>query len=99
MDAYISREIWLTTANRLRPGATAAGGNGPHPVARCEPERGQVIVKKEGPGIAAQCPGARHAPCVEAFAAKEFGLDNMAMKTAFANIFGLTAGKEPGTFG
>ena len=85
-----------------RPTATKddhGGWNGPYPVIRNEPERGQLVVKAGSREIIVQYPDARHTLYVEALLTREMGMDNTAMRTVLSFIAGLGAGKPALTFG
>ena len=75
-----------------RPTATKddhGGWNGPYPVIRNEPGRGQLVVKTGSREVIVQYPDARHTLYVEALLTREMGMDNTAMRTVLTFIAGL----------
>ena len=85
-----------------RPTATKdehGGWNGPYPVVRNEPERGQVICKAGGREIVVQYPDARLTLYLDVYFTKTMGMDNTAMRTLLTYISNLPAGKAPEVFG
>ena len=85
-----------------RPTATKdehGGWNGPFPVVRNEPDRGQVICTNGSREITVQYPDARHTLFTEVLVTTELGMDNDAMHLIPQYIADLPAGKYPQTFG
>ena len=75
------------------------GWNGPYPVVRNEPERGQVICRAGAREIAVQYPDARLTLFIDIYFTKQLGMDNTAMHTLLTHISNLQAGKPAVTFG
>eukprot|EP00959_Pyramimonas_sp_CCMP1952_P262632 5491738-Pyramimonas_sp.AAC.1 len=84
-----------------RPTATKddwGGWNGPFPVARNDPERGQVS-RVENRDVQVQYGDARHSLYIEALIAREIGSDTTALRTALTFVASLPAGRPAMTFG
>eukprot|EP00959_Pyramimonas_sp_CCMP1952_P002220 45908-Pyramimonas_sp.AAC.1 len=69
------------------------GWNGPFPVVRNDPERGQVIIRVDNRDVQVQYGDARHSLYIEALIAREIGSDNTALRTALTFVAGLSAGR------
>ena len=75
------------------------GWNGPFPVVKNDPDRGQVIVKVGNREVRVQYPDARHILFIEALLVREVGPDSTALRTVLAYISELPAGQPAKTFG
>ena len=67
------------------------GWNGPFPVVKNDPDRGQVIVKVGNREVRVQYPDARHTLFIEALLIREMGSDSTALRTILAYISELPA--------
>ena len=77
----------------------SGGWNGPYPVVRNEPDRGQVVVAHGNREIRVRYPDARLTLYVETLIMKEIGDEHGALDTILHYIETLPAGKTPETFG
>jgi hypothetical protein len=98
------RELYKTgdLIDYHRPTATKdehGGWNGPYPVVRNEPDRGQVVCRTGKTEVNIRYPDARHTLFVEAIFTMELGLDNEPMDIMLDHISKLHPGKHPETFG
>eukprot|EP00959_Pyramimonas_sp_CCMP1952_P337625 7070249-Pyramimonas_sp.AAC.1 len=69
------------------------GWNGPFPVVRDDPGRGQVIIRVGSRDVQVQYGDARHSVYIEALIAREIGSDNIALRTALTFVASLPAGR------
>eukprot|EP00959_Pyramimonas_sp_CCMP1952_P368042 7709837-Pyramimonas_sp.AAC.1 len=75
------------------------GSNGPFPVARNDPDRGQVVTRVEHRDVQVQRGDARRSLYIEALVARERGSDIAALRTVMTFIASLLAGRPAKTFG
>eukprot|EP00959_Pyramimonas_sp_CCMP1952_P328212 6871524-Pyramimonas_sp.AAC.1 len=91
----MTKEIWSTTTTKDDWG----GWNGPFPVVRNDPERGQVIIRVGNRDVQVHYGDARHSLYIEALIARETGCDNTALRTVLTFVASLSAGRPALTFG
>jgi len=75
------------------------GWNGPLPVTRNDPDRGQVVIHHGNREILVRYPDARLTLFIEAIFMGEVGMDNDAMDIILIYVSRLQAGKTPEVFG
>eukprot|EP00959_Pyramimonas_sp_CCMP1952_P384475 8057674-Pyramimonas_sp.AAC.1 len=75
------------------------GWNGPSPVVRNDPDRGQVIIRVGHRNVQVQFGDARHSLYIKALLAREIGSDSAALRTVLTFVASLPAGGPAMTFG
>eukprot|EP00959_Pyramimonas_sp_CCMP1952_P468905 9494020-Pyramimonas_sp.AAC.1 len=68
------------------------GWNGPFPIVKHDPERGQVTIRVGGRDVKVQYGDARHSLYIEALIASGIGFDSTALQTALTFVASIPAG-------